>query len=86
MPQGVRRSKRPNTYLNYEQTVRVHIVPFLGLKRLVAPRRKDVDAWISDREASGLSPRTIHRLWAVLHSALEHAVRTIACRRIPPIA
>jgi integrase len=71
----VKRSTRPNTYLNYEQSVRVHIVPTLGAKRLGALRRRDVDAWIAERARSGLSPRTIHRLWAVLHSALEHAVR-----------
>jgi len=72
----VKRSKRPNTYLNYEQSVRVHILPRLGSKRLSALRRRDIDTWITDRERSGLGARTIHRLWAVLHSALEHAVRT----------
>ncbi len=70
----VKRSKRPNTYLNYEQSVRVHILPRLGSKRLSALRRRDIDTWITDRERSGLGARTIHRLWAVLHSALEHAV------------
>jgi integrase len=75
----VRRARRPNTYRNYEQSVRVHIIkaaPSFARKRLVALRRSDVQAWIGDRERDGLSPRTIHRLWAVLHSALQHAVRT----------
>jgi integrase len=72
----IRRARRPNTYTLYEETVRRHIAPILGRKRLTSLRRKDIDAWIRDRERTDLAPRTIHRLWAVLHSALEHAVRT----------
>jgi integrase len=71
----VKRERRPNTYTLYEETARRHIVPILGRKRLTSLRRKDVEAWIRDRERTGLAPRTIHRLWAVLHSALEYAVR-----------
>jgi integrase len=72
----VKRSRRPNTYLLYETSVRRQIVPFLGRKRLIALTRKDVNEWIRALERTDVAPRTIHRLWAVLHSALAHAVRS----------
>jgi hypothetical protein len=67
----VGRAGRPNMYTPCAETVRRHIVPILGRERLTALRRKDVNDWSRNRERTKLAPRTIHRLWAVLQSALE---------------
>lgn len=72
----VKRTLRPNTYTLYCESVRRHIAPILGRKRLSALRRSDVDDLIRALERTHLAPRTVHRIWAVLHSGLQHAVRT----------
>jgi integrase len=72
----VKRSRRPNTYLLYRDSVRGYIAPILGRKRLTALRRAHVDELIRELERTHLAARTIHRVWAVLHSGLQHAVRT----------
>src|SRR5579864_6024326 len=72
----VKRSRRPNTYLLYRDSVRGYIAPILGRKRLSALRRANIDELIRELERTHLAPRTVHRVWAVLHSGLQHAVRT----------
>src|SRR5439155_22386047 len=72
----VKRTRRPNTYRLYNESVRRHIAPMLGSRRLAALRRTEVDHWIRELERTDLAPRTIPRPWAVLHSGLQHALRT----------
>jgi integrase len=65
---------RGSTYERHEQLVRLHIRPALGrikLKNLTAAHVR----WLyRERLDSGLAPATIHKLHAVLHKALNHAV------------
>lgn len=66
---------RPTTYRTYEQCVRLHLVPGLGRKRLDRLAPADVRAFLSGKQAEGLSPRSVQYLHAVLRAALQQAVR-----------
>ena len=73
----VKRTRRPNTFRSYRESVHRHITPVLGSVRLITLQRKHVNDWIRELEKeTDLAPRTLHRLWAVLHSGLQHAVRS----------
>jgi integrase len=70
-----------STRLQYENHVRVHIVPVLGGHRLVELRRRHVDAFVEDRlrhTSAGtgrpLSPSTVRAILVTLRSALQEAV------------
>jgi integrase len=71
----VARNTRTNTRLSYEQSVRVHILPALGRHPLSRLQPHHIDSWLAERLAAGLAPTTVRRVHAVLHIALEHAVR-----------
>ncbi len=66
---------RPRTWIRYEEFVRLHLVPTLGKIRLSALRPAALVKLYTDKHAAGLSPRTIHHLHTVLHTALEAAVK-----------
>src|SRR5205823_1772831 len=63
--------------------------PALGRHRLSALRPDHVQQLYASKLASGLSPRTVHHCHAVLHRALEQAVRwghlpVNVCDRLDP--
>lgn len=66
---------RPSTSRTYSMYVRDHLIPGLGKRRLHRLTAQQVRAFLNERRESGLSPRTVHHLHAVLRNALEHAVR-----------
>jgi integrase len=70
-----RSSVRPRTHHTYGWIVRLHLVPGLGCHRLTALKPDHVQRFYVDRLAAGLSPRSVHHCHAVLHRALEQAVR-----------
>ncbi|MBI4504010.1 MAG: site-specific integrase [Chloroflexi bacterium] len=72
---AVRASVRPKTYDAYALFVRRHIAPALGHIRLTALAPQQVQTFLNDRMAAGLSPRTVKHLHAVLRRALNQAVR-----------
>lgn len=80
-----RRNVAASTRLQYENHVRVHLIPVLGGHKLVALRQRHVEAFVEDRQrytyerTEGgrryhLSPATIGKLLVTLRSALETAV------------
>lgn len=66
---------RPKTYRSYEQLMRVHVIPALGKVRLAKLTPQQVKVLYADRLASGRSQTTVRHIHAVLHTALEQAVR-----------
>jgi integrase len=74
---------RPKTWDTYEMFVRVHLKPALGLVRLAKLSPLHVERFLAsaleggrrDGREGGLSPRTVKHLYALLHAALERAVR-----------
>src|SRR5215216_3078135 len=76
----VKPNKSHRTYATHRQQVRSHIAPALGWIKLEALRKAHVDRLYADLlrakpEGSGLAPSSVRRVHAVLHAALEEAVR-----------
>lgn len=71
---GKRRTLKPKTLHGYEQYLTKDLVPRIGHLRLERLRYDDVVRLVDDLEAEGRGPTTIHRIHAVLSSALTDAV------------
>lgn len=72
---SVRSSVRPYTYQSYRQNIRLHITPELGHLPLGRLTAQDVQGFLNRKRGSGLSPRTIQYLHAILRRALGQAER-----------
>jgi integrase len=64
-----------NTRANYEQVVRVHLVPGLGKVRLDKLTPEQVDKFLAGKAAAGLSKSSVNRMRTILADALRHAER-----------
>ena len=72
---GVRPSLRPSTHARYSQLMLVHVVPNLGRTPLTRLTPRQVQDLLNAKAASGLSPRTVGHIRAVLRRALNQAMR-----------
>jgi integrase len=70
---SVRKSVRPRTYESYADLARRHLMPALGKTRLAKLAPQQIQQLVNEKRTSGLSPRTVHYLYSVLHHALEQA-------------
>jgi integrase len=66
---------RPKTYTSYASIVRVHLQPGLGRHPLARLTPQQVQAFLNAKSASGLAPRTVAYIRAVLRQALREAER-----------
>jgi integrase len=66
---------RPSTARRYRDVARLHIVGVIGNARLAKLSSTDVQRLYADRLASGLSTTSVHHIHAILHRALDQAVR-----------
>jgi integrase len=73
--EAVRPTLRERTWVRYEQYVRLHVVPAVGKTSLTKLTPQHLQRLYADRLAAGSSPTTVHHLHAVLHKALDQAVR-----------
>jgi len=64
---------RATTLASYESKVRCHIVPSVGKVRLAKLNATHVQKLITDKLQSGLSPRTVQYIHAILRRALGQA-------------
>jgi integrase len=71
----VRATVRPKTHHSYSQLVRLHIKPTLGQYQLAKLTPQHVQAMLTAKSASGLSPRTVQYIRAVLRRALGQALK-----------
>lgn len=71
----VKPDKTHRTYTTHRQQVRSHVAPALGRVKLDALRKAHVDSLYSGLLRDGLAPSSVRRVHAVLHAALEEAVR-----------
>lgn len=58
-----------------ESTVRVHLEPFFGMTPVDRIKERDLERFIADRRAAGLSPKSIRNYLGTLHSIFDLAVR-----------
>jgi integrase len=66
-------STRRSTVRGYESKIRVHIVPEIGKVQLSRLTPQRLQSFFNERLHSGLSPRTVHHLRAILRAALSDA-------------
>jgi integrase len=66
---------RPSTLKGYESYIRKHIAPALGYITLAALTPQDVQTFLNGCTKTGLSPRTVQQIRAILRSALAQAQR-----------
>ncbi len=78
-----RHTLRPTTYDGYADLVHHHLVPVLGRVPLAKLTPQQIAACYSDLLAKGLAPRTVQYAHAVLHRALDQAVRWNLVARNP---
>jgi integrase len=64
---------KPITFEQYEQQIRVHIVPTLGHVKLGKLTPDLVQDFYDSKIAAGFNPASVRYIHAVLHNALEHA-------------
>jgi integrase len=72
---GARPKLRPKSYRDYQSLLLRYVRPSLGERRLRGIVPLDIQSLYQAMEARGLSSRTIRYTHAVVHSALEQAVR-----------
>lgn len=66
---------RPATLSSYRETLRLHILPFVGRSRLRALTPAHVRRLLADRAAHGLGPRSVQIVHSTLRAMLGEAVR-----------
>ena len=84
----VKPGKGHRTYATHRQQVLTHIAPAIGRVKLEALRKVHIDRLYVDLlrakpEGAGLAPSSVRRVHAVLHAALEEAVRGDLISRNP---
>jgi len=72
---AVRATVRPKTYESYASIVRIHLQPGIGRFPLARLTPQQVQAFLNAEAASGLAPRTVAYIRAVLRQALRQAER-----------
>lgn len=68
-------SIRPNTYNDYSSIVKYHINPILGNTKLRDLTPNQLQSLYTMKMNAGTSPRTTIMIHAVIHCALEHALK-----------
>lgn len=66
---------RPSTYESYRGHVENHLIPALGHLKLTELTPQHVQRLMNEKRASGLAPRTVAYMRAVLRRALMHALK-----------
>jgi integrase len=79
----VRPSVRPTTWESYESLIRFRVVPNLGRTKLNEVTPQQLQSIYNTLLKDGLSPTTVVRTHAVLHSAFRQAVRWNMIARNP---
>ena len=72
---SVKPAVRPRTFQSYQELVRLHLGPVLGRIPLAKLQPQNVQALINAKLSTGLSPRRVQYIHAVLRRALGQAQR-----------
>lgn len=79
--QSIKHQRRPKTAHSYAQIVRLYLIPHLGNRQLTKLMPEHVQAMLNQllisggAAGSGLSPRTVQYIRAVLRQALNQAIK-----------
>src|SRR5258708_549176 len=66
---------KPLSYVAYRDVLDLHLIPTLGHLTLARLTPQHVQRLYTQKSTEGLAPGTIHRIHAILHGALEQAVK-----------
>ncbi len=72
---GSKSNLRPQTWRGYERDLRLHVVPFIGRRRMAQLLPIDLHRLYQARIDSGLSPTTVRHVHEILSKALGQAAR-----------
>jgi integrase len=72
---GRKNNLRIKTWDRYRQLITGHISPALGKTKLAALRPDDLKRFYNQKIETGLSPRTVRQMHAILHVALDQALK-----------
>lgn len=70
-----RTSLKPSSYADYRRVIDKHIVPVLGHIQLQKLTPQHIQSFYAKELKAGLSARTVNKYHALLHKALDNAVR-----------
>jgi integrase len=70
-----RNNCKPHTVIVYEALVRLHVKPALGRVKLSALRPDQIQHLYNQMYEQGLARRTVHHTHAIVHKALEYALK-----------
>ncbi len=66
---------RPTTLKSYRDTLRLHLVPFFGHRKLISIRTRDVDEYLASKRRSGkYAPASIAKHLMVLKMLMKQAI------------
>jgi integrase len=72
---GSKSNLRPQTWRAYERNLRLHVLPYLGRRRLAEVQPADLQRLYQSRVSAGLSGTTVRHVHSVVSKALGQAVR-----------
>ena len=72
---AIKGNVRPKTYVGYEVYCRLHTIPEIGKVRMSKLTPQQLQALYSKKFSEGLSSTTLNHLHAMIHRALDQAVR-----------
>jgi integrase len=70
-----RHNLRESSYRSYADTIMSYLIPAIGTRRLDQLTPQHVQGMVNALSRSGLSPRTVHKVRAVLRGALNNAMQ-----------
>lgn len=73
--EAIEANVRPKTYAGYESYCRLHTIPMLGKVKMVKLTPQQLQALYSKKIGAGMSPTTANHMHAMIHKALDQAVR-----------
>ncbi len=66
---------RPSTFKSYRDSLRLHLVPFFGSRKLISIRTQDVDEYVASKRRSGrYAPASIAKHLIVLKMLFKRAI------------
>lgn len=73
---AIKSQVKQSTWTSYESKLRLHIIPFLGNKKLHLIEKKHITAFLQQLSTRNYSENTIQNIFTILSSSFNYAVET----------
>jgi hypothetical protein len=64
---------KPKTVAGYEQAYRLHVLPTFGTRRITSVTSQEVERWVAELSATGLSPASVRGTFVALNKVFRYA-------------